>query len=245
MTWLDWLIVAVIVFSTLQGLRCGLLASITRLAGTLIGLGAAFAYYRPLSDYLSARWNIEEKLLPLASWLLKLFLPYTDLAPPAFPPARLAPVAVSVPGRATAIGEHLSRMFAAAALDVLSFLALLLATAWAAGFAGSLLTRIAGMTMLGPLNRLGGLLFGAVRGLAIVVVFLALLSPFQQTGLFPGGHQTEPGGPGRGSVFQDSKLLPFFEPLLKAIDRQLPGAPPGSVEPAGNFRQGGPPRMTF
>jgi uncharacterized membrane protein required for colicin V production len=82
---------------------------------------------------------------------------------------------------------------------------------------------VAQLSLLGVPNRLGGFLFGSVRGLAVVVIILVLLTPFQNTTFPPNG---QPGKPGAAQspkkAFADSMLLPYFEPLFNAIGRPLP-----------------------
>lgn len=226
MNWLDWLIIAVLALSAFQGLRYGLLASVAKLAGILIGLGVAFTYYRPFAEYLSARWNMEEKILPLVEGIVKFWFPTINTVPPALPPGKLTSAGILIANPANPFGDYLARLFASGVLEAMSFLALLLATAWAVNLAGRVFTKIADISFLGPLNHLGGLFFGAVRGLVLVMIVLTLISPFQRSSLLPGGSPGAPGAPSpRGNSFQDSKLLPYFEPLFNAINRPLPGTP--------------------
>ncbi len=192
LNWLDWLIIAIIAFSTFHGLRSGLLTGVAKLAGIFIGLWVAFAYYQPLAHYFSTHWEIEEKIA----------------------------------NQFNTFNEYMAGSLASGVLDALSFLALLLATAWVVGMAGGILTRIADLSFLGPLNHLGGLFFGAARGLIIVLIVLTLLLPFQRPILLPGDRLEAPGVQWQpGKAFQGSKLLPYCEPFLNAFDLLLPGIP--------------------
>lgn len=122
--------------------------------------------------------------------------------------------------------EYWAGSLASGALDALSFLALLLATAWVVGMAGGILTRIANLSFLGPLNHLGGLFFGAARGLIMVLIVLTLLLPFQRPILLPSDRLEAPGVHRQpGKAFQSSKLLPYCEPFLNVFDLLLPGIP--------------------
>jgi len=220
--WLDWLIIVIVVFSSFLGLRRGLLASLAGLAGTLVGLFVAYTYYRPLAEYLTANWHIEEKIKPLVLQLFKLWTPSRDSLQSVSQPFNPASI-VGDAGILANAGDYLANSFTGMLLDVFCFLALWLITTWAINLAGSVLTRIAQLSMLGAPNRLGGLLFGTIRGLAIVIIILALLAPFQGFSSPPG---REPGDPGanlrRSSAFEDSVLLPYFEPFFDAIGRPLP-----------------------
>lgn len=220
LNWLDWLIIAVVALSALQGLRYGLVASVAKLAGILIGLGVAFTYYRPFAEYLSTQWNMGKKILPLVEGLLK-YLPSINTVPPALSPGKLTSTGMLAANQLNPFGDYLTRVFASGVLEALSFLVLLLATVWVVNLAGRILTSIANITLMGPLNHLGGLVFGAAKGFLVVMIVLTLISPFQLSYLTPGA------SPPRGA-FQDSKLLPYFEPLFNAINRPLPGIPSGN-----------------
>jgi uncharacterized membrane protein required for colicin V production len=118
-------------------------------------------------------------------------------------------------------GESLVSSFTATILNAICFLALILATVWIINLAGHLLTRIAKASPLGPLNHIGGLFFGGVKGMIIVMILLALMSPFQRTELTPGNDSGT--SPRQGGAFSKSKVLPYFVPLFNAIERPLPG----------------------
>lgn len=226
MNWLDWLIAGIIALSAFHGLRCGLLISVAKLAGLCAGLVVAFTYYRPFAQYLSGRWGIEQKILPLVDRILKSWLPAgNNYLPPVLPSGKTTSTGFLAVNQ-TPLGDYLSSALASGVLEALSFLVLLIATAWVVNLAGRVLTKITDISFLGPLNHLGGLFFGAVRGLIVVMILLVLVSPLQRPGVLPGGRS---GAPGiyqlPGKTFQDSKLLPYFEPLFNAIGRPLPGFP--------------------
>ncbi len=223
MNWLDWLIVVIVSFSAFQGLRRGLLASLAGLAGTLVGLFVAYTYHRPLADYLIINWNVEEKIKPLIMQLFKIWMPSQSPVPGVAQPGKLISAGSAAPGQLSDIGDYLAGSFASVALDALCFLALLLATTWAINLTGIVLTKVAQFSLLGAPNHLGGLLFGTARGLAVVVILLALLTPFQSATSFPDSQHGTPGATQRrGGAFENSMLLPYFEPLFSAIGRSLP-----------------------
>ncbi|HHU86738.1 MAG: CvpA family protein [Pelotomaculaceae bacterium] len=223
MNWLDWVIIIILVLSALRGLRSGLLKSLSGLAGMIIGLVVAFTYHRAFAAYLSTRWNMQEKLQPMLENFLKNWLPANEtLTHVQFPGKTIAALpAASNP--LNPLGDYLTGVFASGILEVLCFLVLLFATVWAASLAGSILTKIADVSFLGLPNHLGGLLFGLVRGIIVVLIVLTLMSPFQRGYAVPG---SESGSPGTslppGKAFQDSILLPYFDPIFDAIKYPLP-----------------------
>ena len=235
MNWLDWLIVAVLVFSAFQGLRRGFVSSVAKLAGLLLGFIVGITYNRDLAAYLNSQWGIEDKIMPVTEKILKFFFPVKEAAGPVsnasatVSPAGLAAAQPSPYSVLFPYSESLVSSFTATILNAICFLALILATVWLVNLAGYLLTRIAKATPLGPLNHIGGLIFGGIRGVIILMILLALMSPFQRTELLP--ENSIGVSPRQGGAFSNSKLLPYFAPLFNAIDRSLPGVTPLKKEP--------------
>jgi len=223
LNWLDWVIIVVVVLSSLQGLRSGLLASVAKLAGIVSGLWVAFNYHHSLALYVAGRWNAEEKLSSWLEGILKLWAPGSG--PVSLGLTAEGGVTASVAAAnlsSDSLSDYLAGTFTAGVLDALSFLFLLLAVAWLAGLIGRMLTKIAGWCFLGPLNRVAGVLFGAARGIVIVIVMLILLAPFQFYNIPPDILPEEHAFRLPGKTLNDSKLLPYFEPLFELINRPLP-----------------------
>lgn len=221
MNWLDWLIAVTIAFSTFQGFRLGLFASVARLAGILAGLGVAITYRHDLVEYLINRWDLGEKILPLVTGILRFWFPAVKTAPPATATGILSTTVPVLPYDLGQVGDYLARTIVSGILDAFGFLALFLAVVWSVNFVARLLTSVADACPLGPLNRLGGLLFGAARGLLLVIIVLTLMSPFQQPKSVPGLRPETPGVYPGGKAFGESKLLPYFYPYLEAIGWSL------------------------
>jgi len=248
MNWLDWLIIAILVLSALQGMRCGLFVSVAKLVGVLSGLAVAVSYYKPLSEYLSTTWHLDEKILILTGPLLKYLLPLKSTVAPVVSLAKLlspgvghagilkpAAVLPDGPGQTSILYDNIAGILAYGILEVITFLVLLLATALLVNLAGHFLTRIADISFLGPLNHFGGLLFGLFKGLLVVMIILAIISPFQQQDSIPEIYPTPPGMTGMQSkAFKDSMLLPYFDfiydkfavPVLNSFqnNKDLPGS---------------------
>lgn len=221
MNWLDWLIIAILALFTLQGLRYGLVASVAKLAGALVGIVVAYSYYHTLAEYMSSQWKLEEKLLPLAKSLLKFWSPSGNIPPTTLTYGNKPSAEILAASQLEPLGDYLVRMFAFGILEAVSFLILLLLTSWAVKLVGQIFTKIADFSFLGPVNHIGGLLFGLAEGLIIVMVILTLMSPFQKPE-FQSGRPSVPGTTAPlATTFQGSKLLPYFEPLFNAINRPL------------------------
>jgi uncharacterized membrane protein required for colicin V production len=233
--WLDWLIIVIIALSAFQGMRRGLLASLTGLAGTLVGLFVAYTYYRPLEQYLVMNWNVGEKIKPLVMQLFKIWIPSQSIQSAA-QPGKLISAGGAAIGKVPNISDYLANSFTSVVLESLCFLALLWATTWAVNLVGFVLTKAAQFSLLGGPNHLGGLLFGTVRGLAVVVIILALLTPFQNAASLPDSKPGTGTTQRRSSAFESSKLLPYFEPLFGALGRQLPISPTMPLKDPGGAR---------
>ena len=229
MNWLDWLILAVLAFSAAQGMRYGLVGSVAKLAGILAGFGLAITYYRDLAAYVTVQWSLEEKILPLAKKLLGFWFPLKSTASD-----KIVSTGGSAAGQLYPFSDYVD--YAAGALastiiNALCFLALLLAVVWAVNLVGFIVTRVAAIALLGPFNRLGGLLFGAAKGTVMVMIVLTLMAPFQRLDSLPGGSSGTPGvTQSKGNAFAGSKLLPYFEPFFNAINRPLPGTSPEKID---------------
>ena len=226
MNWLDWLIVVVLVFSAFQGLRRGLVLSVAKLAGVLLGFGMGITYYRDLAAYLNNQWQLDDKIMPLTGKILEIFFPAQLTGGPAFYAGSAAPI--NPYSMLNSYGEYLSSSFTAVIINAICFLTLIIITVWVVNLAGLILNKIADLSFLGPLNHVGGLFFGGVKGIIVVMIILTLISPFQRANLLPQNPSQAPYGipSNRGGVFSDSKMLPYFVPLFNAIDRPLPGLPP-------------------
>jgi len=221
MNWLDWVIIILLGYSTFQGLRYGLFLSMARLAGILAGLFAAYHYYQPFSLYLVEIWKIDEKIFPAVKEIFKSWVPVQSPSPPltgkvvasisSFLPQGFLGSS-GLPGQIIPNGDALLRSLSNTIIEAASFFVLFLAVTWVINIAGLLLTKLCDFSFLGPMNHLGGLIFGLLRGVAYVFILLLLLSPFQRTGT-----SSVPGAPPAacGKVFGESKLYQYFEPLIK------------------------------
>lgn len=205
MNWLDWLILAILIWSAWQGLRHGLLIGLANTAGLLIGLLVAYRYYQTLAEYLSVHWQAEELLLPLARPLQNLWPSTGNLLP----------------------AEQLAQVISYTILQAGLFLALFIAVSWLINLAGRLLTSVADFALLGPFNRLGGVLLGFAKGVLIVLVILAVLAPFQQQNPFSEQPALNSGWSFlQGKSFEESHLLVYFVPLIDLFKKTVPAGIP-------------------
>lgn len=226
MNWLDILIVIIVGWYAWIGLRAGLVGGLARLLGAFLGLAAAFNFYRPLADTVNLKWNLVSyigKWIPvpaLGSWVNM----------PG--PANLLP-AQGVPGPESQVlapkgslyvlqglGESLSRVLASGILDILCFILIFIVVSRLVVLLGALLGKIGSLLFLGPVDRFGGLLLGAAKGIVIAAVLVALLNAVQLPAVFFSG--------GRSSnwislALQKSLIAPHFIKALVIFNVKFPG----------------------
>ena len=190
MNWLDWVILSVLAYSTYRGFALGFLASAARLAGVILGAAAALSYCRPLAVWLLVSFRLDGIITPFIDNFL----------------ARFFSVQTAGANSINVVGSDLwARSVSLSVLEAVSFFIIVWAFSWAAAIAGSFLTKLAGLALLGPLNRISGLLLGLVRGLVLVGAAVYLLcrlvpQPAGAYGSFPA----------IGEVVAGSRLLPWF-----------------------------------
>lgn len=216
MNWLDWLIIVILVLSAFKGLYRGLLASIAGLVAVLAGLYVAYTYYQSLAEYLVVKWAAGEKIRPLVEQLLERWAPAPGTVP-GLEGDRLTYTGNLIGVQWQNAADQLVNRFTGLVLEVVCFIALLLITIWVVNLAGFVLTKVAQFSLLSIPNHLGGLLFGVARGVVMVIIILALLTPFQN---FAAYYRSQPGLPGEpqkeDNAFSESILYPYFEPFLDA-----------------------------
>ena len=220
MNWLDWLIIVILILSAFKGLYRGLLASIAGLVAVLAGLYVAYTYYQSLAEYLTANWTVGEKIRPLVDQLFERWAP----APGTFPGlegGRLTYTGNLIGAQWQNAADQLVTGFTGLVLEIACFIALLLVTIWVVTLAGFALTKVAQFSLLSIPNHLGGLLFGIARGVVMVLIILALLTPFQN---FAAYYHSQPGLPEaprkKDNAFSESILYPYFEPFIDAIGQK-------------------------
>lgn len=173
MNWLDILFVAIISWNAWMGLKTGLLAGASRLAGALAGFAAALSFYQALADAANLKWD-------LVSAISSLFAGAERSAGGFF----------KMPGL-YGVGESAVRLLASAALDILCFIIIFLAVSWIVSLMGVIAGKIASIVFLGPVDRAGGAVLGAAKGFVISAVVMGLAVALQlPAAFFSGGKKT-------------------------------------------------------
>lgn len=227
MNWLDILIIFIVCWYAWAGLRSGLVGGLARLLGVFLGLAAAFNFYRPLADTVNLKWNL---VSTLGKWIpVSAFGPGGKIPGPS----DLIHSVKGLPGAESQVAapkevlyslhglsESLTRVLASGILDILCFIAIFLAVSTAVVIMGMVLAKISRIFLLGPLDRAGGLLLGAVKGLVMAAVLVALLNAVQlPAAFFSGGKSSN----WISLALQKSTIAPFFIKALVILNLKFPG----------------------
>ncbi|MFA5383272.1 MAG: CvpA family protein [Eubacteriales bacterium] len=165
MNWIDVTILVIIGWFAWRGLTTGLLKGIARLAGIFLGIVFAMKYDSQLADFAGSKWHLTEKLS-------NYFAFPTDLWNDSMP-------WWSSNGLSFTGGEQIQNILSMRLLEIIAFLLIFLVVYQLTYFAGVILSQVARMAFIGPVDRLGGLALGLVNGLVIVLILVALLTPLQ------------------------------------------------------------------
>lgn len=202
MNWLDILILLIIAFYGFYGLRTGLVAGLAKLVGLVAGFIAAMNFYQPLSDMLNLKFN----LVPL---IFKLFPSLSGAGSAASPLSSLKP---------TGLGESVGGLIASGILDILCFVIILIVVTKGVEIAGIFLGKIARMFLLGPVDCLGGVALGVIKGLLASGILVALIKALQvPAGILPGGQNSF-----FALMLQKSILAPYFLNILSLVSANFP-----------------------
>lgn len=187
MNWLDGVIFLIILWFAWRGLRAGLAASLAQVIGLCGGLFISFIFYRPLAAYLNEHWQITDKISP---WLsMGVFW--------------RPPVVLEI--------EKSNKLLAFGILELLSFLAVLMVSAYVISTVAYLFLSPGKYIFWGPFGIIGGFVLGAARGLGVVFFLTAILLPGQaKTVSFFGLVQPE----WLVVPLQQSRFISLFEPWI-------------------------------
>jgi len=173
---LDILVLLVLVLAAFHGLRRGVLTSVASLVVKVSAVLGAIFFHVQVLDAVDPVWHLREKLSPvLHSLVLNVLSRITTPLPPE-----------GASGATDLLVLQLTTMMTTYTLKVLAFIAVFLGIY----FLGTLVvlfvvTPIA--KILGPLDRLGGLLFNTLSAFLVLALFCGLFEPFLTA--FPGYYE--------------------------------------------------------
>lgn len=221
MNWLDLVMIIILLISTWQGLRTGLINGVARLLGLVIGIIVAFNGYQFLASYLNQQWGWGNSIatflmerLPI-SVLDKFNNEVTIMEKLINNPAKPTLDLVSndfINNKMISVTNQL----AISILEVISFIILLIGVSLLVKLVLGLFAGAVQHTLLSPLDHLGGLLYGFLRGTAIILVLVLLLEPVITSGLLMVEGNTNI----FGQAVSKSVLIPYALQVLDIINIQ-------------------------
>lgn len=172
-----------------------MIAGLARLAGLFFGLVMAFSYYVPLTEYANKQWHLENKMM-------ELFFQFGQ------------------PGLRAL--EKLPSLVVHRLVEIVAFLLIFFVVSLLTCWVGSMIAYAARWTFFRPADRLGGLILGFLRGVVLVLIFLALLVPLQTAAsALPDGCRVG----WLGGALEQSALVPIFWQFLVKLQLLFPGLP--------------------
>jgi uncharacterized membrane protein required for colicin V production len=155
----DILLLVYVALGALRGWGRGLLAMAAGLAGFLVSLVLARVFYAQLAAYVDHHWHLQQAVQGQLS--------------------RLVPAGTGILG----VIPNTLHLTSAAVVAALAFLAILFVAESVLGIFAATVGRLPNhLPIVGPLNRLAGLGFGALESLAVAAAVLLLLEPLAHSG---------------------------------------------------------------
>ncbi|KAF1085919.1 Colicin V production protein [Sporotomaculum syntrophicum] len=214
MNWLDWVFILIIIFSTIRGLSTGFIVGVSSFAGLVLGITSAIIGYRSLAVYLDNQWGWGNSI----SELILNYLPPTSLQDLI---NKISIVNFQLNNQNKLMSESLNNVADQLAINILYFISFFLILIFVSLFVKVALGFFSGAvthTFLRPLDYLGGLILGLVRGLIIVLVVAFFLEPISAASVIASQEKT-------GFIYlatNRSLIIPYALELLNMFNLHLP-----------------------
>ncbi|MBR0491352.1 MAG: CvpA family protein [Clostridia bacterium] len=164
----DVIIIALVVLSTFLAYKKGLVAQAIKLCAVIIAVIATLLFYRPVANFIINNTDIDETIqnsiyeraYDVAKQKTNNENPETDI----------------VEGAKLAGIQHTSRELSIQIINIAVILILFFGIKIALRFVTALANAVAKLPILNKLNKVGGLIYGLIRGIVIVYACLLLIS---------------------------------------------------------------------
>ena len=202
MNWLDFALIAVLIYNALRGYFIGLIKSLTRMISTAVGLFAAYKFKQPLVEYINSLWHWTDRTsLWMSTWVKTKYVPFYK-------------------GEIPVINE-LSKTLAVNILELVAFAVIFFAVSRLIRLLGSFISGLSTLVFLKPMDRLGGTVFGLLKGVFVILVFLIIMTPLQvYIDMFMGGSSFVKYF---DQAWSSSSIIPHFKEILKLLTALIPG----------------------
>lgn len=164
---LDIIIIAIIVLSTLLAYKKGLAALAIKLCAVIISIIATLILYKPISNFIINTTNIDETIQNAVyeqSFKLMSTENPDDLT------------AAIIDQTATTAIQNTAKDLSIQIINVGVIVILYFGIKFALKFVTVIADKVASLPILNKLNKIGGIIYGLVRGLIIVYACLLLIS---------------------------------------------------------------------
>lgn len=164
----DVIIIALVVLSTFLAYKKGLVAQAIKLCAVIIAVIATLLFYRPVANFIINNTDIDETIqnsiyeraYDVAKQKTNNENPETDI----------------VEGAKLAGIQHTSRELSIQIINVAVILILFFGIKIALRFVTAIANAVAKLPILNKLNKVGGIIYGLIRGIVIVYACLLLIS---------------------------------------------------------------------
>ncbi len=166
MNWLDLVLLLIVIFSTLTGLRNGLFIGLARIIGLILSITMAFMFYRTLSAYFDKQWECGSKIA-------KLIVNH-------FSSSSLNDLINKIPyyqDQLVLDVNNIAYQLAIKLLDFFSFILILILVSLVVKMVMGFCSSAISYTFLSPLDSFGGFIFGFLRGVIVILVISLILEP--------------------------------------------------------------------
>lgn len=171
MNWLDYIIIIVLVFGAINGLRIGLISSIAKLIGFIASIIIAKTYYIRATAFIIENTDIEDKIMEfiinkgLSSGLIDIPLN-----------------ALSILSNREGLGNNISSFITVSILNAASLLTIFIGFRIAFSFIELFLNSVFKLPGLNDVNKLGGMFVGLTASVLGLLVLFAILIPITNIG---------------------------------------------------------------
>lgn len=195
MGWMDVLIVVIWIIHSIRGWTKGLILSFFQMTSFLIAGVVAKVYYPVVSTYITQNTGIFIKIQEMIGTRFKMAINEQAISggiianpniyqvlkfPKAIEELFMANDVIeaysakAMEGIHSYVSDILTRMF----INFISILLVFFIVKMILSILGHVLHNIASLPVLNQFNRLGGMVFGFIKGLLIVFILLAMVTPF-------------------------------------------------------------------
>lgn len=116
-------------------------------------------------------------------------------------------------------GESVSTIISSLFIEILSFIVIYVAVSKVVVILGILLSKMAKLMLLGPIDRVGGAVLGSVKGVLIVAILVAMIKTLQFPIIFIGGQESM----WFSLALEKSLIVPYFTSAFDLFNVNFPG----------------------